>query len=332
MPDTQVLALRLVPRTGACCSRSSWVSLPYRRVGGDQICNRFGHDPDHAVKGSVYDSCIDFVDDGAATVGWDALITIGCLGGNYPLATTGTVMRTLQGSPVLGSNPQTFANGIDFSDANITNMLMQGKGFIGLMGSTSGTVKIKTAAVAGTWDLTLPITAGTPGYFLQTNGSGVTTWAAGGSGGSGDVVGPASATDNAIARYDSTTGKLIQNSLATVDDGGMVNATAFKIGADTVIQVLGTDLLIADPEGTGHVNLTLGDNTSPVNYYDQTTHIFRSRTGTNYGGFNAAGLLLAGSASGIVTVAVAAAAGTWSLTLPTTAAPRATSCRPMAPV
>ena len=38
----------------------------------------------------------------------------------------------------------------------------------------------------------------------------------------GDVVGPSSATDNAIARYDSTTGKLIQNSLVIVDDTGSV--------------------------------------------------------------------------------------------------------------
>jgi hypothetical protein len=38
----------------------------------------------------------------------------------------------------------------------------------------------------------------------------------------GDVVGPASATDNAIARYDTTTGKLIQNSLVIVDDTGSV--------------------------------------------------------------------------------------------------------------
>lgn len=37
--------------------------------------------------------------------------------------------------------------------------------------------------------------------------------------GTGDVVGPASATDNAIVRYDSTTGKLIQNSGITIADG-----------------------------------------------------------------------------------------------------------------
>ena len=39
-------------------------------------------------------------------------------------------------------------------------------------------------------------------------------------GGSGDVVGPASATDNAITRFDTTTGKLIQNSVTTIDDTG----------------------------------------------------------------------------------------------------------------
>ena len=36
--------------------------------------------------------------------------------------------------------------------------------------------------------------------------------------GTGDVVGPASATDNAIVRFDSTTGKLVQNSGVTIDD------------------------------------------------------------------------------------------------------------------
>lgn len=38
------------------------------------------------------------------------------------------------------------------------------------------------------------------------------------------VTGPATATDNAIARFDGTTGKLVQNSGATVDDTGKINA------------------------------------------------------------------------------------------------------------
>lgn len=41
--------------------------------------------------------------------------------------------------------------------------------------------------------------------------------------GSGDVSGPSSATDNAIARFDTTTGKLIQNSSVTIDDSGSIN-------------------------------------------------------------------------------------------------------------
>jgi hypothetical protein len=40
------------------------------------------------------------------------------------------------------------------------------------------------------------------------------------------VVGPASATDNAIARFDLTTGKLIQNSSVIVDDSGSITGVA----------------------------------------------------------------------------------------------------------
>jgi len=52
-----------------------------------------------------------------------------------------------------------------------------------LSGSTSGTVTLKTAAAAGTWSMTLPTTAGTNGYVLQTDGTGVTSWVATSSGG-----------------------------------------------------------------------------------------------------------------------------------------------------
>jgi hypothetical protein len=63
----------------------------------------------------------------------------------------------------------------------------------------------------------VPASGGGTTNFLRADG----TWAApSGGGGSGDVVGPASATDNAIARFDTTTGKLIQNSGVLLPDGG----------------------------------------------------------------------------------------------------------------
>ena len=41
--------------------------------------------------------------------------------------------------------------------------------------------------------------------------------------GTGDVVGPSSATDNAVSRFDTATGKKVQNSLMTVTDAGSPN-------------------------------------------------------------------------------------------------------------
>ena len=58
--------------------------------------------------------------------------------------------------------------------------------------------------------------------------------------GLGAVQGPASATDNAVARFDGTTGNLIQNSGVIIDDSdnvtGVVNltASAFIIGGNTL--------------------------------------------------------------------------------------------------
>jgi hypothetical protein len=49
------------------------------------------------------------------------------------------------------------------------------------------------------------------------------------------VSGPASATDNAIARFDTTTGKLIQNSLVIVDDTGNVTGVNSLTAATLVV-------------------------------------------------------------------------------------------------
>jgi hypothetical protein len=50
------------------------------------------------------------------------------------------------------------------------------QGTITLAGSSSGVVTIQPAGAAGTWTWTLPNSGGTANYFMQTNGSGVSTW------------------------------------------------------------------------------------------------------------------------------------------------------------
>ncbi len=55
----------------------------------------------------------------------------------------------------------------------------------------------------------------------------------------GDMAGPASSTDNAIVRFDGATGKLVQNSAATVTDLGALNVTS-SIEAQELIRLEGT--------------------------------------------------------------------------------------------
>jgi hypothetical protein len=85
-------------------------------------------------------------------------------------------------------------------------------------GGTNGTATATAGAVAyGTGTAYAFTLAGTAGQVLISGGAGTPTWA---DYGAGDVVGPASATDNAIARFNLTTGKIIQNSVVTIDDTG----------------------------------------------------------------------------------------------------------------
>lgn len=67
-----------------------------------------------------------------------------------------------------------------------------------------------------------------------------------GGSGSGDVVGPASATDNAIARFDTTTGKLIQDSSVTIDDSGNISTSGTVDGRDVSTDGSTLDTHVAD--------------------------------------------------------------------------------------
>ena len=78
--------------------------------------------------------------------------------------------------------------------------------------------------------------------------------------GGGDVAGPASATDNAVARFDGTTGKLIQNSVVTISDttGDIAGAQSLTSPAATNLTLAGgagNSSIILTPAGTGNVGI-----------------------------------------------------------------------------
>lgn len=70
---------------------------------------------------------------------------------------------------------------------------------------------------------------------------------------SADVVGPASATDNAAVRYDSTTGKLLQDSLLIISDTGALSGI-------TTLQTSGNAGIGAAPSGTNGRRLLVTQN------------------------------------------------------------------------
>jgi len=97
------------------------------------------------------------------------------------------------------------------------------------------------------------LTGGTNVTLTQT-GQDITIAATGG-GGTGDVTGPGSSTDNAITRFDGTTGKLIQNSTATLSDAGLLstadvtvtNLSAASATTNGIVYVGTTGALEVDP-------------------------------------------------------------------------------------
>jgi len=69
------------------------------------------------------------------------------------------------------------------------------------------------------------------GLVLVSDANGVGSW--GSVAGTGDVVGPAASTDNALARFDAATGKLIQNSSTILSDASILSGLTLVLNAGT---------------------------------------------------------------------------------------------------
>jgi len=89
---------------------------------------------------------------------------------------------------------------------------------------------------------------------------------ASGSGSTGDVTGSTTSVLNQIPRYTDTTGKIIKNSLVTVDDAGILNAIGYQLNGDTgtllynrVSNNVCSDLSGTGLTGSGDNNVLIGN-------------------------------------------------------------------------
>ena len=138
-----------------------------------------------------------------------------------------------------------------------------------------------TSSGGTTPTIAMPAANGTTnGYLTSTDWTTFSTISSGG------VVGPASATDNAITRFDGTTGKLVQNSTVTLDDNGnIINANSLGLDTTpaTVPTTVGT-MSWDDGDGVpivalkgGNVNLQVGTQELARVYNDSGTTLTKGQ-------------------------------------------------------
>ena len=157
-------------------------------------------------------------------------------------------------------------------------------------GGTNGSAAPTAGAVAyGTGTAYAFTAAGTAGQVLTSNGAGVPTWT---TNAGGDVTGPASSTDNAIARFDGVTGKLIQNSVVTINDtGATTGVTTFAASTSVTTPIVqasnSAGLSLKNASGTTQMSVGAGggDNMSinvSTNLNGANAQIDISPTGTGH--------------------------------------------------
>jgi hypothetical protein len=234
--------------------------------------------------------------------------------GEYIITGTGDVVM---------SNSPTFVDDATFG----TQQTTQGSLILAntAAGAFSTTIQSSNSASAA-WTLTLPVTAGTANYALVTNGSGVSSW-------------------SQISLTAGVTGILPlanggTNASLTASNGGIIysTATAFGVlsGTATANQVLLSGLSTTPAWSTATYPATTTINQI---LYSSANNVIGEIATTNGGILNAgatgvpamtvtpvlgvagtsAGTIgLSGATSGVVTIQTANAAGTWSMTLPTT--------------
>jgi hypothetical protein len=150
------------------------------------------------------------------------------------VAESGSTARTSLG---LGTIATQDANNVTISGGSVTGITDIAVADGGTGASTAANARVNL----------LPSYTGNGGKVLAvTSGATDVEWiTVGGGGGSGDVTGPSSSTDNTVPRFDGSTGKIIQTSGVTINDSNEITTGAWK----------GTEIAVAYG-GTGASTLT----------------------------------------------------------------------------
>ena len=205
------------------------------------------------------------------------------------VGTDGQVLKVVSGAPAWaaetgsGGAPDDATYIVQIANGDLPNAQAMGALGTGIVKNTT-TTGVQSIAVAGT-DYVAPGAVTTSGIQMNTArllgrttasagaveeitvGSGLSLSAgaltATGGGGSGDVTGPGSSTDNALVRWNGTAGTAVQDSNVTLADSG----TALVFSGAAGLTAGGSNQSITlTPTGTGEVVMSLPTTTTARAY------------------------------------------------------------------
>ena len=203
-------------------------------------------------------------------------------GTTLTLSIAGTPQATITAAVLNIPTGNTYQiNGADVLSETTLDVGVAGSstGLVKLDGATSGTVTITVAAAAGTYTLTLPTDDGGANEFLQTNGSGVLSWASTG----GALTREGGNTTEATTTSTSVTDLLTASSLtlAAAEPAMILHGLRKTSGATNDVRCgLTLNSTITFPGGSGGV-------TSTVDRAEDATvdYLLQARVSNYVGGF-----------------------------------------------
>lgn len=113
----------------------------------------------------------------------------------------------------------------------------------------------------------------------------------------GDVLGPASSGDKAIARFSGTGGKTIQNSSASIDDSGNISATS-SAASGTAANKMPVGTTAQRPASPVTGMYRMNSTTQTPEWYDVVTNTWVSFDAAPYRPYTAEVLMVAGGGGG----------------------------------